>query len=101
MVHPVRIGGPVGVVVPAYVLHLVETGDGAEPVDSVAGERGTVAVDGLRAEKLGVVNDGGFLLKVHALACKRKYREFNGDVLVKNMTEGEKMSRFYPASSKH
>lgn len=99
-VHLVPIGGPVGVVVPAYVLHLAETGDAAEPIDGVAGERGTVAVDGLCAEELGVVNDGGFLLKVHALACKRKYREFNSHVLVTNIIKGEKTSRFYPVSSK-
>lgn len=100
-VHPVPIGVPVGVVVPAYVLHLAETGDAAEPIDSAAGEPGTVAVDGLCAEELGVVNDRGFLLKVHALVWKRKYREFNSNVLVKNIIKGEKMSRFYPVSSKH
>lgn len=96
IVHPLPIGAPVGVVVPAYVLHLAETGDAAEPIDSVAGERGTVAVDGLRAEELGVVDDGGFLLEVQLMAWKRKYREFNGDVLVKNIIKGEKMLRFYP-----
>lgn len=100
-VHPVPIGGPVGVVVPAYVLHFAEMGDAAEPIDSAAEERGTVAVDGLRAEELGVVNDGRFLLKVHDVAWKRKYRVFNMDVLVKNTLTGEKMSRFYPASSKY
>lgn len=92
-VHPVPVDGPVGVVVPAYVLHLAETGDGAEPIDSVAGERGTVAVDDLCAEELGVVNDGGFLLKAQALGWKHKYREFNSDVLVKNIIKGEKMLR--------